>query len=344
MAKVAVVILNWNGKKFLEQFLSSVVEYSDNGYSEVWVADNGSTDDSLQFIAQNYPAVKTLSFDKNYGFTGGYNRALKQIQAQFYVLLNSDIEVTEHWIEPVIEYLESHTNVAAAMPKLKAFHSKTDFEYAGAAGGFIDFLGFPFCRGRILSEIESDDAQYDEVTEIFWATGACLFIRADLYHKVGGLDEDFFAHMEEIDLCWRLKNRGYQIYYIPQSEVYHVGGGTLPNNNPRKLFLNYRNNLFLLYKNLPKGAFRSILFMRMILDGLSAVMYLFQGKWAFFWSVPRAHFDFYRMLRLFRKKRLENNQQRTISHHPQIFKRSIIFSFFIRKVRNFSDLSLKGWV
>jgi GT2 family glycosyltransferase len=344
MTKVAVVILNWNGEKFLQKFLPSVLAHSDKAISEVWVADNGSTDSSLQFVQHNFPEVKCLAFDKNYGFTGGYNRALKQIEASYYVLLNSDIEVTAHWLEPIINFLDENKSVAAAMPKLLSYDNREYFEYAGAAGGFIDFLGFPFCRGRILSHIEKDEGQYNTPTEIFWATGACLFIRADVFHAAGGLDEDFFAHMEEIDLCWRLKNRGYKIYYIPESVVYHVGGGTLPNDNPRKLFLNYRNNLFLLYKNLPKGSFRSILFMRMILDGISSVMYLLQGKWAFFLSVPKAHFNFYKLVNTFRRKRIDNNKQRTEKTHPQIFKRSIIFSFFVRKARNFSQLSEKGWV
>ncbi|MBI9067718.1 MAG: glycosyltransferase family 2 protein [Salinivirgaceae bacterium] len=343
MIQTAVVILNWNGEDYLKKFLPSVLEFSNSETTEIWVADNGSTDVSISILKSDFPTVKLLELDKNYGFTGGYNRALKQIKAEYYVLLNSDIEVTQHWIEPIIQYMDNNESVAAAMPKLMAYHAKDSFEYAGAAGGFIDKLGFPFCRGRILSEIEKDNGQYNDIAEIFWATGACLFIKAELYHKVGGLDEDFFAHMEEIDLCWRLKNRGYKIVYIPESKVYHVGGGTLPNDNPRKLYLNYRNNLFLLYKNLPKGEFRYILYLRMILDGASSIMYLLQGKFSFFMAVPKAHFSFYSTLRKFRVKRKENIKLTISSNHKEIFNRSIIFSFFVRKVRNFSALSEKGW-
>ncbi|MGD9992347.1 MAG: glycosyltransferase family 2 protein [Salinivirgaceae bacterium] len=343
MTKVAVVILNWNGKHFLEQFLPSVVAHSLNEQTEVWVADNGSTDGSIDFIKNNFPQVKRILFDKNYGFTGGYNRALQQIKATYYVLLNSDVEVTENWLEPIISYMDANEKVAAAMPKLLAHARRNQFEYAGAAGGFIDFLGFPFCRGRILSELEHDEGQYDQASEIFWATGACLFVRASIYHETGGLDEDFFAHMEEIDLCWRMKNRGYKIMYLPQSLVYHVGGGTLPNNNPRKLFLNYRNNLLLLYKNLPDNKLGAILFTRMILDGMSALMYLMQGKVAFFLSVPKAHFAFYGMVKNFRAKRKQNKHLTVQAQHAEIFKRSIVFSFFVRKARKFSDLNAKGW-
>jgi len=343
MTKVAVVILNWNGKGFLEKYLPSVVDFSNEENTEIWVADNGSSDDSVSFIKKQFSSVKIIEFDKNYGFTGGYNRALEQIKAEYYILLNSDIEVTPNWLKPIIYFMDGHKDVAAAMPKLLSYNDKEYFEYAGAAGGFIDKLGYPFCRGRILAELEKDEGQYDEATEIFWATGACLFVRASHYHSAGGLDEEFFAHMEEIDLCWRLKNYGYKIMYIPQSTVYHVGGGTLPNDNPRKLFLNYRNNLYLLFKNLPKDQFVKILFIRMVLDGVSSIMYLLQGKFSFFLSVPKAHFAFYSSLKYFIKKRNEIAKRRTVNKHAEMFKRSIVFSFFIRKVRKFSSLSPKGW-
>ncbi len=343
MVKVAVVVLNWNGKHFLEKFLPSVVNNSLQGWADIWVADNGSTDDSINYIETTFANIKLIKFDKNYGFTGGYNKALAQIKAEFYVLLNSDVEVTNNWLLPIISYMEQHKNVGAAMPKLLSYSSKNEFEYAGAAGGFIDKLGFPFCRGRILNATENDNGQYNEISEVFWATGACMFVRSSVFHDLGGLDNDFFAHMEEIDLCWRMKNRGYKIMYIPNSVVYHVGGGTLPNNNPRKLFLNYRNNLYLLYKNLPSGSFRGIMLFRMILDGASAIMYLLQGKLSFFWAVPKAHFAFYTTLRNFKAKRLQNNKMRTVTHQSEIFQRSIIYSFFVRKVRKFSELSSKGW-
>jgi len=343
MIKVAVVILNWNGKHYLEQFLPSVVENSSSELAEIWVADNGSTDDSLDFIKTNFKTVKLIEFEKNYGFTGGYNRALKEIKAEFYVLLNSDIEVTPDWLQPIISQMESDAKIGAAMPKLLSFHSKDEFEYAGAAGGYIDTFGFPFCRGRLLSETEKDKGQYNTSSEIFWATGACMFVRAKLFHELGGLDDDFFAHMEEIDLCWRMKNRGFKVIYIPESTVYHVGGGTLPNNNPKKLFLNYRNNLYLLYKNLPEGRVAKVLFIRLILDGASAIMYLLQRKFSFFLVVPKAHFAFYRSIGKFKTKRIENMKLRKVGQHPEMFRRSIIYSFFIRKVRKFSDLSARGW-
>ncbi len=340
-AKVAVVILNWNGQQFLEQFLPSVTSCSQGDGIEVWVADNGSTDESLDFLQKKYPTVKILAFDQNYGFTGGYNRALKEIQAEYYVLLNSDIEVTPNWIEPIITKMDADQQIAAAMPKLKAYHDKNLFEYAGAAGGFIDKFGFPFCRGRMLSVLEEDQGQYDVESEIFWATGACLFVRAEIYHAVEGLDELFFAHMEEIDLCWRLKNRGYKVMYYPQATVYHVGGGTLPNNNPRKLFLNYRNNLFLLYKNLPQSRLVSTIFIRLMLDGISAAMYLLQGKLSFFWAVPKAHFAFYRMLGHFAKTRKKNKKLRTVYQHKEMYKKSLVLRFFMFQKHKFSDLSFK---
>jgi GT2 family glycosyltransferase len=343
MTKVAVVILNWNGEHFLRQFLPSVVKYSAIDGVEVWVADNGSTDGSKILINENFTSVKLVEFDENYGFTGGYNKALAIIKAEYFVLLNSDVEVTQNWISPIIEYMDSNSEVGAAMPKLLSYENRHLFEYAGAAGGFIDKLGYPFCRGRLLNTTEEDLEQYDKITDIFWATGACMFVRANLFLEMGGLDEDFFAHMEEIDFCWRIKNRGYKVVYIPNSKVYHVGGGTLPNNNPRKLFLNYRNNLYLLYKNLPSKRFRLVLFLRMMLDGASAFMYLLQGNISFFWAVPRAHFEFYATLSKFKMKRFESNKERLVSKHSEIFQRSIIYSFFVRKVRKFSDLSDKGW-
>ncbi len=342
--KTAVVILNWNGLKFLKQFLPQVVACTNIADAEVWVADNGSTDGSLPWITDNFPTVKQLAFDKNYGFTGGYNKALQQIDAQYFVLLNSDIDVTPGWLQPLIGLMDTDPTIAACMPKLRAYNDKDKFEYAGAAGGFIDFLGYPFCRGRILNVIEPDKGQYDNLTEVFWATGACMVVRANLFNEVGGLDDDFFAHMEEIDLCWRFKNLGYKIMFVPNSTIYHVGGGTLPNNNPRKLYLNFRNSLFLLYKNLPKGQFRHVLLVRMMLDGLAALVYLLHGQFSFFGAVFKAHRDFYKMLPLMRTKRAALNKMRKVKIHPQMFKRSIVVSHFIRKRRVFSDLSENGWL
>ncbi len=339
MTKTAVVILNWNGEKFLEQFMPSVTTNTTAPNTEIWVADNGSTDNSIKFLQQNYPNVHTLLFDKNYGFTGGYNRALAKIEAEYFVLLNSDIEVAPNWLEPLVNYMDNNHNVAASMPKILQFADKTKFEYAGAAGGFIDCYGFPFCRGRVLSNVETDNGQYNDVSDIFWATGACLMIRSDLFRKSGGLDEDFFAHMEEIDLCWRLKNMGHRIVVVPQSVVYHVGGGTLPNNSPRKLFLNYRNCLWMMYKNLPTKKFHRTLFMRMVLDGLSACMYLVKLQFSFFWAVPRAHFAFYSELKNLRAKRADLKANRTIfTIHPEVLKHSFVLKVYLGGKKTFADL------
>lgn len=341
MTKTAVVILNWNGQKFLEEFLPSVTALSTAAGTEIWVADNGSTDDSIGFLKKNYPQVRTLLFDQNYGFTGGYNRALRQIEAKYFVLLNSDVEVTANWLEPMVDFMDSNPDVAACMPKLLAYNDKQQFEYAGASGGFIDKYGFPFCRGRILGQIETDNGQYNDVRDIFWATGACMLVRSDVYNSLGGLDADFFAHMEEIDLCWRMKNQGHRIVVIPKSVVYHVGGGTLPNNNPHKLFLNYRNNLFMLYKNLPAKAFHRTLIKRMLLDGLSVGMYLIQFKLRFAWAVPRAHFAFYKSLKSLRQKRAELQKVRTVEYHNERYKRSIVIDYYLRRKRTFQCLNEK---
>jgi len=265
--KTAVVILNWNGKKFLEKFLPAVIEKS-SASADVYVADNCSSDDSVCFLKQKFPQVKIIKNKKNYGFSAGYNQALKQIEAEYFVLLNSDIEVTDNWIEPVINLMESDKTIGACQPKLMSFNDKSLFEYAGAAGGFIDKYGYPFCRGRLFQTIEEDKNQYNDTIEIFWATGACLFVRAEIFKKLGGLDDDFFAHMEEIDICWRMKNAGYKIMYCPNSTVYHVGGGTLHKSNAKKTYLNFRNNLSLLFKNLPNKDFYKIFILRFILGQL----------------------------------------------------------------------------
>jgi len=335
--KLAVVILNWNGKKYLEQFLPSVVENTTSNDTEIWIADNGSTDKSIDFVKQNYPTVKILQLDKNYGFAGGYNRALQKIKADFFVLLNSDVEVTKNWTKPVIEFMSQNPNIAAVQPKILAYYDKKRFEYAGAAGGFIDKFGYPFCRGRILDTYEFDDGQYNDTTDIFWATGACLFIRANDFLE-NLFDDDFFAHMEEIDLCWRLKNKGKRIVYFPNSVVYHVGGGTLPVNSPNKLYLNYRNNLLLLYKNLHKDKFANILITRMLLDGISAIVYLIKFQFSYFGAVLKAHKHFYKMLKKFKAKRKELIKYNKITH-KEIYKKSIVFDYFFRKKRKFSELN-----
>jgi GT2 family glycosyltransferase len=335
MNKLAVVILNWNGKDFLQKFLPSVTSNTIGlGYGIV-VADNNSTDDSIEFLKEHYPSIKIIQLDNNYGYADGYNKALQEIESEYYVLLNSDVEVTPGWIDPVLEYMDQHKEVAAAMPKILAYNNKQNFEYAGAAGGFIDKYGFPFCRGRILYNIEEDKGQYNIPTEVFWASGACMFIRASAFKEAGGFDADFFAHMEEIDLCWRLKRLAYSVFVIPQSTVYHVGGGTLPNNNPRKLYLNYRNSLFLLQKNLSSFALLPILVMRMVLDGASAIVYLSKFSFAFFWAVIRAHVRFYLSVFKTHKKRARFKKQEKLRKVGHIYQRSVVFSFLIRKKLTF---------
>lgn len=337
MLNTAIVILNWNGKKYLEQFLPALTKYSNNRDTEIIIADNYSTDDSIKFLNENYSELKILQLDKNYGFTGGYNRVLQQIKAKYYVLVNSDVEVTENWLAPLIELMDSDDKIAACQPKIKAYHQKSFFEYAGASGGFIDQFGYPFCRGRILDTLEKDTGQYNDLREVFWATGACIVVRADLFHQLGGFDDDFFAHMEEIDLCWRFKNSGYKIFVQPKSEVYHVGGGTLP-VSPFKLYLNYRNNLFLLYKNLPKSRVISTIFVRMILDVLSAFIFLVKLSFRNFNAVLKAHVHFYQSLKKIRSKRKMLLLNKTVKKHPEMFQGSIVFNYFFRKKRFFTQL------
>jgi len=288
--KVAVVILNWNGKGFLEKFLPSLFN-SLPSYAELIVADNASTDGSRQAVHNE--KIQWIQLDKNYGFTGGYNRAFEKLDGyKYYVLINSDIEITEGWLETLTDFMEKHPEASACQPKILSYANKDHFEYAGAGGGFIDRWGFPLCRGRILSCIEEDKGQYDSPIQCFWASGACMVVRSDVWRRLGGLDEEFFAHMEEIDFCWRASLAGGQIWCVPQSKVYHVGGGTLPNNSPRKLYLNYRNNLLMLWKNLPAKHKNGKIFLRKCIDGLSAVCYVFQGKFSYFKSVVEAHRDY----------------------------------------------------
>lgn len=335
---VAIVILNWNGKKFFETFLQSVVQYSQGEGIKIFVVDNNSSDDSVEFVKDNFPEIEIIQFDINHGFAGGYALSLPKIEAKYYVLLNSDVEVTEDWLPPLINMLEKNSSIAAAMPKINSYVDKSCFEYAGAGGGFIDKYGYPFCQGRILTKIEKDTGQYNDNREIFWASGACMFVRSEAYNRADGLDKDFFAHMEEIDLCWRMKRLGYQIHYCPESLVYHVGGGTLPNDNPRKLYYNYRNSLFLLFKNLGRYQLFVRMFSRLFLDCISSTLYLAQGKFYFFMAVLRAHARFFVSLpHLIRKRRIFNKKVSNKSV-DQIYNRSIVFSFFIRQKKVFSDL------
>jgi GT2 family glycosyltransferase len=337
-AKVAIVILNWNGRKYLHQFLPSIVRYSNKPEYIIVIVDNNSSDDSLVFLENNYPQIEIISFNKNYGYSKGYALSLPKINAEYYVLLNSDVEVTSGWIEPLVKLLDADSEIAAAMPKIKAFYRKDYFEYAGAAGGFIDKYGYPFCQGRILNEIEKDTGQFDQQREIFWASGACMFLRASAYSRTGGFDGDFFAHMEEIDLCWRLKRLGYKVFYCPESVIYHVGGGTLPNDKPRKLYYNYRNCLFLLFKNLNHIEFLTVFLPRILLDGISSMIYLLQGKYTFFMAVIRAHIRFYLSLKMLINKRRIFNKIIAKKSVSEIYNGSIVFSFFVKKIKTFNDL------
>jgi GT2 family glycosyltransferase len=337
MTKVAVVILNFNGANILKNFLPSVIKHTLTPY-EIIVADNGSTDNSLEVLQNEFPEIKVLKSTINEGFSKGYNTALSQIEAEYYVLLNSDVEVTENWISPIIQLMESDKQIGACQPKILAYQDKNSFEYAGAAGGFIDKYGFPFCRGRIFDQLETDQNQYNNNIEIFWATGACMFVRSEAYHQLGGLDNDFFAHMEEIDLCWRMKNANYKIMYCAESTVYHLGGGTLHKSNPRKTFLNFRNGLALLYKNLPLNKLYATLFTRMLLDGIAAIKFLISGQHKDFWAVFMAHMNFYNNFSHWKNKRKECLTHNTQNTESQILDKSIVWEYFIKKNKIFSEI------
>lgn len=332
--KIAVVILNWNGKKHLQKFLPSVLQHTPK-YIDIVLADNGSNDNSIDFIKENFPSVIITQNVKNGGFAKGYNDALKQIKADIYILLNSDVEVSTNWLEPLIERLNSNEMIAACQPKILSYKEKNKFEHSGAAGGFIDKFGFAFCRGRIFDSIEVDNLQYQQSTEIFWATGACMAIKADLFHQLGGFDEDFFAHMEEIDLCWRLKNNGYQIWYEANSTVYHLGGGTLNYNSPQKIFLNFRNNLFLITKNKASNFIAFDIFTRLILDGIAGIFFLVSGNTKGLIAVIKAHFAYYAKINTMFKKRKSIPKKDNLSG---TFNKSIVWQYFILKKNKFSEL------
>ena len=341
--KVSVVILNWNGCDMLRTFLPSVVRYSEGGDIEVCVADNASTDTSVDMLQKEFPSVKTILLEQNHGFADGYNLALQQVEAEYVVLLNSDVEVTERWLEPMIDYLDNHPEVAACQPKIRSQRQKEYFEYAGAAGGFIDKYGYPFCRGRIMDVVEKDKGQYDTVIPVFWASGAALFIRRADYLEVGGLDGRFFAHMEEIDLCWRLRSRGREIVCIPQSVVYHVGGATLKKENPRKTFLNFRNNLVMLYKNLPEAELNKVMCIRAWLDYVAALTFLLKGKLDNARAVMQARKEYKRNRSSFSLSREENLRKTFLNPIPEQIKSSILWQFYVRGCKRFSQLSdLKG--
>ena len=338
MKKVAIVILNWNGEKMLKEYLPSVLRYS-RDEATVYVADNASTDDSLSLLRQHFPEVKLIVLDKNWGFAEGYNKALRQIEAEYYLLLNSDIEVTHHWLTPMIEYLDSHPDVAACQPKLLSMYDKDSFEYAGASGGFLDFYGYPFCRGRIFDTVEEDNGQYDNLTDVLWASGAALMLRSKDYWDVDGLDGRFFAHNEEIDLCWRLRIKGRRIVCVPESYVYHVGGGTLPKGNPMKTFLNFRNNLTMLYKCLPEEDLKKVMRWRWWLDYIAAwEMLVLKRNVGDFKAVYRARKAFKQWRKDFVADRQRIQASRVERKVPERKTFSLLWQYYVKGRKAFSTL------
>ncbi len=327
--KIAVVVLNWNGVALLAQFLPKIISFSEE--ATIYVVDNASTDQSIQYIRDNFPNVKIIENNKNYGFAKGYNIALKSVEEPYYALVNSDIEVTKNWLIPIKNQFENEPNTAIIQPKILDFKNKNLFEYAGAGGGFIDKYGYPFCRGRIFESIEKDTNQYDDTCEIFWASGACFFVRKDFFRILKGFDEDFFAHQEEIDLCWRAFNLCYVIKYNATSVVYHIGGATLNEGNPVKTFLNFRNSLLMLVKNLPKDQLIPILFIRMILDGIAGFKFLFKGKFKHFTAILKAHFYFYKLISI-------NLRKRGFVQKANYYEtKSIVYNYFVKRKKIFNS-------
>ena len=331
MTSIAVVILNWNGKDLLERFLPSLVKYSKG--AELIVADNASDDGSVAFIAEHYPQVRVIENPVNLGFAGGYNAALRDVHADLLCLLNSDVEVTPDWLDPVVSLFEERSDIGIIQPKIRDLNRPGFFEYAGAAGGFIDYFGYPFCRGRIFQNLEEDRGQYDDSREIFWATGACMFIRKDVFRELGGFDPDYFAHQEEVDLCWRAHNHGYRVYYVGTSEVFHMGGSTLSNMDPKKTFLNFRNSLYSITKNLPRRKAFPIVLSRLILDGVAAIRFVGQLKLPHAWAIVRAHLSYYRHLFHTLRKR-----ERVRFEEKYYATTSIVWSYYVRRIRTFSTL------
>ena len=336
MKQTAVVILNYNGAGMLRRFLPSVIEYSPE--ASIYVADNGSSDESCDVVRNEFPAVKLMVLDHNYGFAEGYNRALAQVDEEYAVLLNSDVEVTRGWLSPMTQFLDSNPEVTACQPKLLSFKQKDFFEYAGAAGGFIDKWGYTFCRGRIFNTVERDSGQYDDTTDVFWATGAALMIRNEVYKNNGGLDGRFFAHMEEIDLCWRLRSRGYRIACVPQSHVYHVGGATLKKENPQKTYLNFRNNLLMIYKNAPDCQLKKIMLFRKVFDNVAALKFLASDDYAAFKAVRKARRDFKAMRSGYDKARAENMKLAVTTRIPEVLKSSILYKYYLGFKHTYSSL------
>lgn len=339
--KVSVVILNWNGKALLEKYLKGVLEYSLYDESiEVVVADNGSDDKSMEFIKETYPEVRCIDLERNHGYAKGYNKALSLLDSEYAVLLNSDVEVTKNWLSVLINYMDANRDVVACQPKIRDLKNKAYFEYAGGAGGYLDFLGYPFCRGRIFNCLEKDEGQYDNVADVLWATGACLVVRLKDYIEAGGFDEYFFAHMEELDLCWRLKSRGYKIRCVPGSVVFHLGGATLSRENPRKTFLNFRNNLLMVYKNTFGLKFVFVFILRFILDYVFFLKLFFTGNFRDAFAVVRARCNFYKIQKAEKKQRDINKRKKIKNTAPGIYGNSIIFDFYVLGKKKFSQLKL----
>jgi GT2 family glycosyltransferase len=338
MKKTSIVILNWNGIGYLRMFLDRVVQYSDDPDTEICVADNGSTDGSTDWVQENFKEVRLIRLDRNYGFAEGYNMAFAQLEAEYFVLINSDVEVTAGWLKPLIGYMDENQDAAACQPKILSYYRREYFEHAGAAGGFIDKFGYPLCRGRILNVTEKDEGQYNNQTDIFWSSGACMIVRSEAWEKCGGFDADFFAHMEEIDLCWRFNKAGYRVGFVPDSSVYHVGGGSLKYDSPFKIYLNFRNSLFMLYKNLPDERSSRILFFRKLLDGLAAVMFLIRGRFSYFNAIWNAHISYYRSISKLKQKRAIVSKLGEDHASETILNKSIVFEFYIKGNRTFNCL------
>lgn len=330
--KLSIVILNWNGRTYLEKFLPVLLRNVPD-YAEVVIADNHSSDDSVVFLQEHYPSLRLIINESNGGFAKGYNDALKQVNTPYYCLLNSDIEVAPNWVEPIMEQMESDPCIGAVQPKILSYHNRAKFEYAGASGGYLDHLGYPFCRGRLFDTLEDDNGQYDDVREIFWATGAAMFVRRDVYHALGGLDEDFFAHMEEIDFCWRMKNHGYKLYVNPASVVYHIGGGTLPKNNSFKTFLNFRNDLYLLQKNLPTKRIFGTLLLRFFMDTAAACSFLAKGNAKDFKAVYKAWGAFLKDYKKTKAKRAQNPSFKAIDDTIKV---SIVLEHYLKGKKYFN--------
>ncbi len=339
--QIAIAILNWNGKSFLERFLQILIDKTDREISEIYIIDNNSSDNSLKYLNTNFPSVKTIVLDKNYGFAGGYNKGLENIDAKYYFLLNSDIEVTDNFLEPLYELMENNLDIGICGPKLNSFDQKNHFEYAGASGGYIDKFGYPFCRGRIFEKTEEDLGQYNDQNDCFWISGAALMIRSEIFEITGGFDDDFFAHQEEIDLCWRVQNLGHRITCEPKSYIYHIGGGTLPKSSPFKTYLNFRNSLFLIQKNLPKYTRQKVFFARFYLDNIAAIRMLFQGNLSDFLAVHKAYFHY-----LGKRKKMKNKRLQIKPNSPTnlkgFYNSSIVFDFYLKGKKSFKDIILNS--